>query len=287
MNPLTKFLLLAPLLASVAPAQQVRDAVLDDHIIYALPVSATRVTTVSFPSPIAAIDGALIATDGKTPAVFQVAHTKGTAYFSTRALAKDGVTNLNVRWNNRTYVFELRESSEPCYSFVLRENERANNLARPLTPNRLLGLLDKAKAFPLLQQYQPDAVRDVEVRDLKAGPLVSDCGDYEIRCEAAFRFSAPDALVFQLTVINKTDKPLEHTPEKLEVRVGEQVLTPALADLDSRIESRSTATGYIVVNCATTALRSLSLKNEFSFNLTRHEAPSILPELGELPDLSK
>ena len=288
MNLLTKFLLLAPLLASSAPAQHVRDAVLDDHIVYALPVSATRVTTVSFPSPIAAIDGALITTDGKTPAVFQVAHTKGTAYFSARALAKDGVTNLNVRWNNRTYVFELRESNEPCYSFVLRSaDDKAAKASRPLTPNRLLGLLDKVKAFPLLQQSQPNAVRDIEVRDMKAGPLVSDCGDYEIRCEAAFRFSAPDALVFQLTIINKTDKLLEHTPEKLEVRVGEQVLTPALADLDNRIEPRSTATGYIVLNCAVSPLRSLSLKNEFSFNLIRHDVASILPALGELPYLSK
>ena len=93
---------------------------LDDHNVYAVPVSGTRVTTISFPSPIAAIDGALVTADGKTPALFQIAHTKGTAYFSVRALAKDAATNLNVRWNNRTYVFELRESGDPWYSVILQ-----------------------------------------------------------------------------------------------------------------------------------------------------------------------
>ena len=248
-----------------------------------------RVTTISFPSAISAIDGAMIAPDGKTPGVFQIAHTKGTAYFSARALAKDGITNVNVRWNNRTYVIELHESNEPCYSFILRsDNERSTKANRPLTPNRLMGLLDKAKAFALLQQYEPDAVRDVELRDMKAAPIVSDCGDYEVRCVEALRFPDPDTLVFQLTVINKSGKVLEHTPEKLEVRVGEHVLTPALTDLPSSIAPRSTETGYIAVHCsASPAMRSLSLKNDFSFNLVRTVAGAVLPELGELPDLSK
>jgi hypothetical protein len=181
MNQLTRLLILSSalqLIATRASAQQIREAALDDRTVYSVPVSAMRVTTVSFPSAISALDGAMITTDGKTPAVFQIAHTKGTAYFSARALAKDGVTNVNVRWNNRTYVVELRESSEPCFSFILKSgDEHACKAKRPMTPNRLLGLLDKAKAFPLLQQYQPEAVRDVEMRDLKAAPLVSDCGE--------------------------------------------------------------------------------------------------------------
>ena len=294
MNPLTKFIILAralQLMAGSASAQQVRDAVLDDRTVYNVPVSATRVTTVSFPSAISAIDGALVSTDGKTPGVFQVAHTKGTAYFSARALAHDGVTNLNVRWNNRTYVFELHESNAPCYSLILRSaNEHGGRANRPLTPNRLLGLLDRAKAFPLLRQYQPESVCDVEMRDMTTTPMVSDCGDYEVRYEEAFRFPEPDALVFRLTVTNKSDKPLEHAPEKMEVRVGEHVLTPALTDLPGKLAPRSTTIGYIAIHCSTAdGLRALSLKNDFSFILSRIDATatSILPELGELPDLSK
>lgn len=277
MNRLTKLLLIAQTIEFVAiqaPGQQVRDFVLDDHIVYAVPVSGTRVTTVSFPSPIAAIDGALTTADGRTPGVFQLAHTKGTAYFSVRALVKDAATNLNVRWNNRTYVFELRESTEPCYSLVLRGTPERNALpSRPLTPNRLLGLLDKAKAFPLLRQYQPDAVRDVEHRDCRAKPLVSDCGGYEIRVMEAFRFPEQDSLIFQLTVVNKADKPLSHTPEQLQVRVAEQVFTPSLADLPSLVAPKSAVTGYVAITGTPTGGRNdLSLKNDFTFALSRRDA---------------
>ncbi len=277
MNRLAKLFLIAQAVEFVgiqAHGQQVRDFVLDDHLVYAVPVSAMRVTTVSFPSPIAAIDGALTTTDGKTPGVFQIAHTKGTAYFSARALAKDAVTNINVRWNNRTFVFELHESAEPCYSLVLRSgSEKTGTSSRPLTPNRLLGILDKAKAFALLQQYQPDAVRDVEFRDCRAKPLVSDCGDYEIRCLEAFRFPEQDTLVFQLTVTNRTEKPIEHVPERAEVRVGEQVFTASVADTTSVIAPHASITGYVAITGDSRGGRNgLSLKNDFSFVLSRRDA---------------
>lgn len=277
MNRLAKLFLLAQAIEFVAiqaHGQQVRDFVLDDHTVYAVPVSAARVTTISFPSPIAAIDGAMTTADGKTPGVFQIAHTKGTAYFSARALAKGAITNINVRWNNRTYVFELREDMEPCYSMILRTGgEKAGALSRPVTPNRLLGILDKAKAYPLLQQYQPDALRDVEFRDCRAKPLVSDCGEYEIRCSEAFRFPAQDTLVFQLTVANKTDKPIEHAPERLEVRVGEHVFTTSVADVASVIAPHGAATGYVAITGDPNGGRNgLSLKNDFAFVLSRRDA---------------
>lgn len=274
MNRLAKLLLVAQTIEFVAiqaSGQQVQDFVLDDHTVYAVPVSAMRVTTFSFPSPIAAIDGALTTADGKTPGVFQIAHTKGTGYFSARALVKGATTNLNVRWNNRTYVFELRESSEPCYSLILRGGtEKGSSPARPLTPNRLLGILDKAKAFPLLQQYQPDVVRDVEHRDCRAKPIVSDCGEYEVRMNEGFRFPAQDTLVFQLVIANKSDKPLEHTPERLEVRIGEQVFTPSLADLASTIAPHGSAAGYVAITGNPSGGRNdLALKNDFAFVLSR------------------
>lgn len=274
MDPLARIILsisIGGLGLSDTSAQQVRDLVLDDHTVYVVPVSGTRVTTVSFPSPIAAIDGALTTADGKTPSHFQVAHTKETSYFSARALVKGATTNLNVRWNNRTYVFELRESEEPCYSLILRSgNDRPS---RPLTPNRLLGILDKAKAFPLLQQYQPDVLRDVEYRDCRTKPVVTDCGDYEVRLTEAFRFPEQDTLVFHITIANKTDKPLEHLPEQMEVRVGEHLFTPSVTDLASIVALHGAATGYVAISGDPNGGRNnLSLKNDFAFVLSRADA---------------
>src|SRR5947207_8257161 len=153
MNRLIKVVVATfPIALALANETPVQDYPLNDHTVYTVPVSATRVTTVSFPSPIAAIDGALLTLDGKTPGLFQIAHTKGTAYFSLRALAKDAATNLNVRWNNRTYAFELHESVEPVYSVVLQSlPDKPSRVTGQMTPPRLLGLLDKGKAFGLLK----------------------------------------------------------------------------------------------------------------------------------------
>ena len=288
MNRLVRLLLLTvPIIATNAHAaeQRVQDFALDDHGVYSVPISATRVTTISFPSPITAVDGALLTLDGKTPGLFQIAHTKGTAFLSLRALAKDAATNINVRWNNRTYAFELHESADPWYSVVLRSGpETSNRAPRPLTPARLLGLIDKAKAFPLLQKQQPDAIADVEYVDHRDKPIVSDCGDYEVHMTEAFRFPQDDAIVFHLIIENRSDKPLDYTPEKLEVRVGDRVFNPSLTDLVSGIAPHESTMGYAVVSGGPEGRNNLSLKNDFTFVLSRRE-PSVSVNAPDAKDI--
>ena len=278
MNRLIKFVVATFPIAGVlagASEPRVQDFPLNDHTVYSIPVSAARVTTVSFPSPIAAIDGALLTVDGKTPGLFQIAHTKGTAYFSLRALAKDAATNLNVRWNNRTYAFELHESVEPLYSVVLQSPaDKTKQITGPLTPPRLLGLLDKVKAFPVLQANQPDALAGLEYRDLRAQPLLSDCGDYEVKLTEAFRYADEDTLVFHILITNRSDKPLDHSPEQLQVRVGDHVFTPSLTDLASAIPPHESTLGYVLVSGGPAGRNDLSLKNDFTFVLTRRDASS-------------
>lgn len=275
MNRLVRLLLLSfPIIGINAHAaeQRVQDFRLDDHTVYSVPVSGSRVTTISFPSPISAIDGALLTLDGKTPGLFQVAHTKGTAFLSVRALAKDATTNLNVRWNNRTYAFELHESPEPWYSVVLRNGaEKSARASRPLTPARLLSLIDKAKAFGLLRTQQPDAVADVEYADHREKPITSDCGEYEVQLTEAFRFPQDDAIVFHVAIANRSDKLLEHAPEKLAVRVADRVFNPSLTDLVGGIAPHESTIGYVVVSRGAHGGNDLSLKNDFTFVLSRRD----------------
>lgn len=269
---LLSFAFLAVCSTALAADKRVQDFVLDDHTVYSVPVSGTRVTTISFPSPIAAIDGALLTSDGKIPALFQIAHTKGTSYFSLRALTQQAATNLNVRWNNRTYAFELHESGEPLYSIVLRTGaENIRPLTKPLTPPRLLGLLDKVKAFPLLQAKAPDEVANIEHRDLHDAPLVSDCGDYVVKLTDAFRFPEQDTLVFHLIIENRSDSALQYSPERLQVRVADRVFTPSLTDLTSTIAPHESTLGYVLVSGSPGDPNDLSLKNDFTFVLARQE----------------
>src|ERR1019366_664518 len=102
--------------ALAQPSKEILKDFLDENVSIVVPVATNRVTTISFPSAITAIDGAGITVDGKTPGQFQLAHTKGSAFLSVRALLPKAAANLNIRWNDRTYVFELLESDKPVLS---------------------------------------------------------------------------------------------------------------------------------------------------------------------------
>jgi hypothetical protein len=258
--------------------------ILDDHTVYAVPVSGSRVTTISFPSAISAIDAALVTTDTKTAGLFQIAHTKGTSYLSARALAKGAATNLNVRWNGRTYVLELKESGAPWLSVVFQlADESKATRQRPVTPARLLGLLDKAKAFPLLKEHHPDALAGVDFRDGTKQPSITDCGDYEVRLNEAFRFDREDTLVFRLTLKNKTLKLIEFAPERLQLKVGTHSLFPSVTQIGSVIPAKGVSEGYVAFTGTEDSERNdLSLKNDFTFVLERKPAGADeLPFKGE------
>jgi hypothetical protein len=273
MKPLTNLILFACFAARGALAEDaakpIQDLILDDHTVYSVPVSGTRVTTVSFPSAISAIDAALVTTDGKTAGLFQIAHTEGTSYFSARALAKNASTNLNVRWDGRTYVLELKESADPCLSVIFQPHDEKAMIQRPLTPARLLGLLDKAKAFPLLKEHYPEAVAGVDFRG-GSKQSITDCGDYVVHVKEAYRFKLEDTLIFRLTLENKTAKVIQYAPERVELKVGTHTLVPSVAQLEGSIPPKGTAEGYVAFTASPDGERNdLSLKNDFTFLLDR------------------
>ncbi|HLX72735.1 MAG TPA: hypothetical protein VKV04_24195 [Verrucomicrobiae bacterium] len=111
MKSIVSLLLLSVATVLAQPSRPIQQVWLDDRVAVCVPVATNRVTTISFPGPIDAIDGAGITVDGKTPGVFQLAHARGSAFLSVRALVPNASANLNIRWNDHTYVFELMESN--------------------------------------------------------------------------------------------------------------------------------------------------------------------------------
>ncbi len=100
-SPISILLLTAPV-ALGAPPEAIQRVTLDERVVIAVPVATNRVTTISFPGPITAIDAVGVTADGKTPGQFQLAHTKGSSFVSVRALSRKAATNLNIRWNKRS-----------------------------------------------------------------------------------------------------------------------------------------------------------------------------------------
>lgn len=275
MKSLVSLLFLTATVALADPPQAIQRVLLDDRVIVSVPVSTNRVTTISFHGPIAAIDAVGVTTDAKVPGQFQLAHTKGSAFLSVRALAAKAATNLNIRWNKRTYVFELFESDKPVLSLDL-EAPAAHEVppAPEVSPTRLLTLLDKARAFPLLKQQHPESVTGVDFTTYDGKPLVSDFNDYEIQIEQAFRFNAEDTLVFRLGITNKSDAPLVYQPDSLALRAGNRLYPQSISDADGTVPPKGRSIVYFAVTGTPDGGRNeLSLKNPFTVLITRLSPP--------------
>jgi len=269
-------LFLTATVALAEPPEAIQRVTLDERVVVTVPVSTNRVTTISFPGPIAAIDAVGVTADGKTPGQFQLAHSKGSSFLSVRALAAKAATNLNIRWNKRTYVFELVESDTPVLALNL-EDRATTEVVQPaplVTPTHLLALLDKAKAFPLLKKQHPEAVADAEARTFGDKPQVTDFDDYEIRIEEVFRFNSADTLVFHVTLRNKSDREIRYLPESFCVRVGNRLYYQAISDAPGLLPPHTASTVYFAITGTPDGGRNeVSLKNEFSVLVSRLPSP--------------
>jgi hypothetical protein len=213
-----------------------------------------------------------VTADGKTPGQFQLAHTKGSSFLSVRALAPKAASNLNIRWNKHTYVFELVESDTPVLALNL-EDRAPTETVQPapfVTPTHLLVLLDKAKAFPLLKKQQPEAVANVEARTFGDKPQVTDFNDYEIRIEEVFRFNPEDTLVLHVMLRNKSDKEIRYLPESFALRVGNRLYYQSISDAPGVLPPKAASTVYFAITGTPDGGRNeISLKNEFTVLVSR------------------
>jgi hypothetical protein len=285
-SPISLCFLLAATVAFADSPEAIQRVTLDERAVVTVPVATNRVTTISFPGPITAIDAVGVTADGKTPGQFQLAHTKGSSFVSVRALARKAATNLNIRWNKHTYVFEVVESAAPILALNLEDQTTAETVqpAPLVTPVRLLALLDKAKAFQLLKKQHPESVADAEARTFGNEPQVTDFNDYEIRVEEVFRFNTEDTLVFHLTLRNKSDSEIRYMPESFCVRVGNRLYYQSISDAPGVLPPCAASTVYFAITGTPDGGRNeLSLKNEFTVLITRTSPPPPVATVTNAP----
>jgi hypothetical protein len=284
MKSIAKLLSVAVLLftATVALAQsskEIQTDFLDENVLVVVPVATNRVTTISFPGPIDAIDGAGVTVDGKTPGQFQLAYTRGSAFLSVRALLPKASANLNVRWNDHTYVFELLESNPPVLSLIMEalpepDETDIGHSAPDVSPLKLLSLLDKAKAFPLLKAQQPESVADVGFTTYDGKQLVSDFNDYQIQIEEAFRFNTEDTLVFRVAITNGADMPLIYQPDSFSICAGNRLYPQSISDASGTVPPKGKSIVYFAITGTPDGGRNnLSLKNQFTVLVNRLSSP--------------
>lgn len=273
MHPPAKLLLLLLALGLPARAREaIESLTLDPKVVVSVPVATNRVTTLSFPRAITALDASGVSIDPRHPGLFQLSHTKGSTFLSLRALVPGATANLNVRLQGTTYVFELTESRVPilALNLVLPATPVAPGAPR-LSPTRLLALLDKAKAFPLLQAQHPGAVANARAR---VATNTTDFGDFAIQLVEILRFEPEDSLVFRALITNRSDLPLSYAPESFKVRAGHRLYHQSISEASGVVPPRGWEIVYFAITGAPDGARAdLSISNDFTVLVTRLSAP--------------
>lgn len=273
-------LLLAVLAAGRALAQGtpvVRQFPLDERMVYEIPISREAPTTLMFPSAPTAIEGANVSASPDSPAPVLLAYTPGRTFFSVRALEPGARAAVNVVWKNRTFVLRFAAGAEPFGSVTFYEDELAGRSAalhRRVSPEVLLGLLDRAKSYALVRMQYPEVAQQIEYA---APGSVSYYRDYRVTVEEVFRFDPEDTLVLRLRFENTGDSEVIYQPQRLAVRVGGNVYYAVVADASGIVPPKAATTGYLAITGTPRGGRAnLSIKNQFSVIVARVERDAAL-----------
>ena len=265
----------------VKPSQVIKQFPLDERTVYEIPIGRDVPTTLMFPSALTAIEGANISAAPDTPAPVLLSYTPGRYFFSVRAQDENAKAAINVVWKNRTFVIRFVSSPEPYGSVTFYEDAlagRSASLQRRVTPEVLLGLLDRAKSFRLVQQQYPEAVQQIE----HAAPGdVTLYKNFKVSVDEVFRFDPEDTLVFKLKLENTGESEVVYQPQRLATRIGEHVYNASIADASGIIPPKAVTTGYFAITGTPNGGRAnLSIKNRFSIIVPRVErdANLIVPE---------
>ena len=272
-------LLLSGARADVRPA--IRQFPLDERVVYEIPISTDAPTTLMFPSALTAIEGANVSTSPETPAPVLLSYIPGRYFFSVRALEPKAQAAVNVVWKNKTYVLRFSAGVEPDGSVTFYNDELAGKGAakhRQVTPEVLLGLLDRAKGFALMQAQYPEAVQQIE----HATPgSVTYYRDFRVTVEDVFRFDPEDTLVFRVRFENTSDSEVIYQPQRLAMRVGENVYYAAIADASGIVPPKATTFAFFAITGTPRGGRAnLSVRNYFSVIVPRVErdAKLVVPQ---------
>ena len=232
------------LLVQSLAANEIAQKRLDEFVIYNLPIAfKSGNTTVLFPSAISGLYAKSVAVQEQTNADFLISFTPGNYYFTIRALKPEAKDHLTVIYNRKAHVLRLSASEKPFYAVTFFQDARPRG-ARPVIPERLLSLLDKAKAYPLFQKNYPDALEGV----LHARPNTTNYYDnFKLWVRDVWRFEEEDTLVFRIELENPSDTTIYYKPQNLAVRLEDRIYTQSVADASGIMPPKSTTPAFFAI----------------------------------------
>jgi hypothetical protein len=233
------------LLVQSLAANEIAQKRLDEFVIYNLPIAfKSGNTTVLFPSAISGLYAKSVAVQEQANADFVISFTPGNYYFTIRALKPEAKDHLTVIYNRKAYVLRLSASEKPFYAVTFFQDERPRGAARPVIPERLLCLLDKAKAYPLFKANYPDVLEGV----LHDTPNTTNYYDnFKLLIRDVWRFEEEDTLVFRIELENPSDTTIYYKPQDLAVRLEDRIYIQSIADASGIMPPKSTTPAFFAI----------------------------------------
>jgi len=268
-------------LAMPVLGQTIQDYTLDPHRAIELSVSS-EITTLTWPGAISAVAGAdVLIEDGAAKeleldekARFHVVHSDGSNFILVRSLKRDTAATLSVIFENAAYVVLLKSAETGAVASAILHRppnlaaEQVSRVPEPVkfTPRIGLSLLDRARMYPVLARTLPKLVEGVDAQHPEA--MVSDWPDLAITVEEVYRFQREDALVFLVSLKNKTDQILELVSSSFAVRVGDEKFYPSIANGPRTLGPGQTAEAeFAVVGLPDGTRNDVSAKNLFTISI--------------------
>ena len=236
---------------------------LDERLVYTVRIARDEPTTCLFPAALTALEGGNVSAQAADTPPVLLSFQPGAAFFSVRALRDDAKAAINVVFRGKVFVltFQTDAVADRAVSFVDEAESGSARSRAALAPERLRGLIDRAKRHELIARQYPALIQTVE--RLTPGTLTRYPG-FIVTLAEVFRFAAEDTLVLRVEIENTADTALRFDPSGLAVRDGPNIYPAALADATGSVAPHVRATGWIAVaGNADGGPANLSARNSF------------------------
>jgi hypothetical protein len=230
------------------------------------------ITTIEFPSKIEAIDGYGFSVnpvpDG--PDLFQISFNKGTNFVSLKANRDGAEGNLTVVLDGKVYSLFCKCVPDPSFVVIFDAGAgKAVSNPRDLlaqnkqpSPARLLGFLDKVKAFPSLKVSAPEMFQGMDIAEPNSD---SSLEGLTITLRRVIRDNSLDSVGFEVELANKRNKDFLYDPESFGVRVGDEVYQQSVSDAGGLVPAGKMQTAFFVVTGTASGSRNdLAVTNKFA-----------------------
>jgi len=227
-------------------------ATLNQNVPAVIRVGTNGVTSLEFPYKIEAIDSYGFSPTPSAGDGFQIWYTKGTNFFSVRAL-KPGVTgNLTVVLDQKIYSLFFQESSEPSFVAIFEpaaavrpEARNDSKRVEVATPAAVAGLIDKAKSYLALRASSPELFAGCQIAEPEKKNSFGN--GVEAIIHRIMRDASLDSVVFDVEIDNRSSKDFLYDPEGFQVRVNDQVYAVSKVDAAGIVKAQTNDRVFLAV----------------------------------------